>query len=46
MRNLASVATEDDWNLASEAVKLIEERGFARGRQLSSELLSLRNQTR
>ena len=46
LRNLASVATEDDWNLASEAVKLIEERGFARGRQLSSELLSLRNQTR
>ena len=46
LRNLASVATEDDWNLASEAVKLIEERGFARGRQLSSELLSRRNQTR
>ena len=45
LRNLASVATEDDWNLASEAVKLIEERGFARGRQLDAELLILRNPT-
>ncbi len=44
LRNLASVANEDDWNLASEAVKLIEERGFARGRQLTSELHILRNQ--
>ena len=41
-----SVAAEDDWNLASEAVKLIEERGFARGRQLTSELHILRNQER
>ena len=46
LRNLASVAAEDDWNLASEAVKLIEERGFARGRQLTSELHILRNQER
>lgn len=46
LRNLASVATQDDWNLASEAVTLIHERGFARGRQLDSELYILRNQTR
>ena len=45
LRNLASVANKDDWNLASEAVKLIEERGFARGRQLDAELLTLRDPT-
>ena len=46
LRNLASVATEDDWNLASEAVTQIQDRGFGRGRQLDAELLSLRDQTR
>jgi hypothetical protein len=46
LRNLALVATEDDWNLASEAVTQIQDRGFGRGRQLEAELLSLRNQTR
>jgi predicted nucleotidyltransferase len=43
LRNLASVATEDEWNLASEAVTQIHERGFARGRDLVAELLTLRN---
>lgn len=46
LRNLAAVATEEEWNLASEAVAQIEERGFARGRQLDSELFLLRDQTR
>lgn len=43
LRNLASVATADEWNLASEAVTQIHERGFARGRHLVAELLALRN---
>ncbi len=46
LRNLASVATEDEWKLAGEAVTQIQDRGFARGRQLDAELLSLRNQIR
>lgn len=45
LRNLAAVATDDDWNLASEAVTQIQERGFGRGRQLDAELLSLRGRT-
>jgi predicted nucleotidyltransferase len=45
LRNLAAVATEDEWNLASEAVAQIQERGFARGRQLDAELLTLRDPT-
>ena len=45
LRNLASVATEDEWKLAGEAVAQIQDRGFARGRQLDAELLSLRDQT-
>jgi predicted nucleotidyltransferase len=43
LRNIAAVATEEEWNLASEAVTQIQERGFARGRQLDSELHILRN---
>ena len=43
LRNLAAVATEEEWNLASEAVAQIQERGFARGRQLDSELHTLRD---
>lgn len=43
LRNLASIAGEDEWNLASEAVTQIHERGFARGRDLVAELLTLRN---
>jgi predicted nucleotidyltransferase len=46
LRNLASVANEDEWNLASEAVAQIHDRGFARGRQLDTELLALRDQIR
>lgn len=46
LRSLAGVATEGDWNLASEAVAQIQERGFARGRQLDSDLLALRDQIR
>ncbi len=42
LRNLAAVADVEEWNLASEAVALIQERGFARGRQLDAELLILR----
>ena len=44
LRSLAAVATEDEWNIASEAVSQIQDRGFGRGRQLDAELLSLRNQ--
>ncbi len=43
LRNLAAVATQDEWNLASEAVAQIQDRGYARGRQLDAELLALRN---
>lgn len=42
LRNLAAVAHDEEWNLASEAVALIQERGFARGRQLDAELRILR----
>ena len=42
LRNLAAVADDEEWSLASEAVALIQERGFARGRQLDAELLILR----
>ena len=45
LRSLAAVATDDEWNLASEAVAQIHKRGFARGRQLDAELLTLRDQT-
>ena len=46
LRILAAVATDDAWNLATEAVAQIQERGFARGRQLDAELLALCDQTR
>lgn len=42
LRNLAAVATEDEWRLASGAVQLIQERGYARGRQLDADLQALR----
>ena len=42
LRNLAAVASEYEWRLASEAVGQIQERGFARGRQLDVELMTLR----
>jgi hypothetical protein len=43
LRNLAAVATESEWNLASDAVAQIQERGFARGRRLDAELATLRD---
>lgn len=43
LRNLAAIASGDDWNLASEAVTQIQERGFARGRDLDAELDLLRS---
>ena len=46
LRSLAGVATQDEWNLASEAVTQIQDRGFGRGRQLDRELQLLREQTR
>jgi predicted nucleotidyltransferase len=46
LRSLAAVATEDEWNLANEAVTQIQDRGFGRGRQLEAALHSLRDQTR
>lgn len=42
LRNLAAVATEVEWKLASDAVTQIQERGYARGRQLDVELQTLR----
>jgi predicted nucleotidyltransferase len=45
LRNLAAVASGDDWNLASEAVTQIQERGFARGRDLDAKLDLLRSRT-
>ena len=43
LRNLAAVATQDEWSLVSVAVAQIQDRGFARGRQLDAESLTLRN---
>jgi len=43
LRNHAAVATEDEWRLASGAVQLIQERGYARGRQLDTDLQALRS---
>ena len=45
LRNLATIATQDEWNLASEAVVQIQVRAFARGRRLDAELLVLRDPT-
>ena len=42
LRNLATVAEDEEWSIAKEAVLLIEARGFARGRRLSAELNTLR----
>lgn len=45
LRNLAATATEEEWNLACEAVAKIKERGYARGRDLDTELHILRGDT-
>lgn len=42
LRALSSIATDEDWNVASTAVELIESRGYARGRNLSASLVALR----
>jgi hypothetical protein len=39
---LRDVASADDWRVAHQAVELIVERGFARGRDLAAALKSLR----
>jgi hypothetical protein len=38
LTRLAQVATDDDWQLAREAIALIEQRGFARKRDLPAAL--------
>lgn len=45
LQHLAQVATSSDWTLASTACVAIEERGFARGRDLTSAVSELREQT-
>lgn len=42
LRNLASVADDEEWDRAERAVALIEERGFSRGRDLRESLRTLR----
>ena len=42
LRNLAAVATDVEWDRARDAVRLIMERGFARGRRLDEDLEALR----
>jgi len=42
---LARVATEDDWTECANAVALIEERGFQRGRDLPAALVDLRSRS-
>jgi hypothetical protein len=43
LRALREVAHEEDWRIAQEAVRLIVDRGFARGRDLPRALKSLRD---
>jgi len=38
IQQLAIIATDDDWRIASAMVRLIKERGFHRGRALSTRL--------
>jgi len=42
LRALAEVAHEADWSVAADSVRLIAERGYARGRDLVASLESLR----
>jgi len=46
LRSLAKVAEESEWEAATEAVALIEERGFHRGRDLRESLRELREHDR
>lgn len=43
LRSLRTVATDDDWAIAWQAVGDIEARGFARGRDLRGALEHLRS---
>jgi hypothetical protein len=45
LKALAGVAVTDDWRDATEAVRLISERGFDRGRDLAQALTELRAAT-
>ena len=45
LRALAAAASDDDWSLAERAVRLIEVRGFHRGRDLVALLGELRSTT-
>lgn len=42
LRSLASIATDDDWNEAIDAARLITSRGFDRGRDLLTSVEELR----
>lgn len=42
LRSLRAIASDEDWSVAAEAVALIEARGYARGRDLSAALATLR----
>lgn len=46
LRSLAAVASDDDWDLAHEAVELIHSRGFSRDRNLVDDLAVLRGQSK
>ena len=46
LRNLADIADADEWARSTRAVELIEERGYARGRNLSADLKALRKRGR
>lgn len=45
LQHLAEVASAEDWQLVSQACATIEERGFARGRDLTSSATELRIST-
>lgn len=42
LRSLVAIADKTEWDRASSAVALIEQRGFARGRELKVALAELR----
>ena len=46
LRHLADIADADEWARSTRAVELIEERGYARGRNLSADLKALRKRGR
>ena len=42
LRNLADIADAQEWDRCARAVQLIHERGYARGRNLTADLVALR----